>query len=353
MNYRFRKTIVKSKRHIEKFWNQNSGDWHWLSEQPIPIASLNRSLWKAAVPSFQFYFLLGLSAVISVLGLLAGSAATIIGAMIIAPLIGPITGIAYSMVMANRRLLRRSCFTLLTGVLMTVLISMAIAYLIQLRTLSSEIIARVNPTLIDLGVAVAAGAAGAFARSRRSIADALPGVAIAVALVPPLSVIGIGLANRDLNIASGATLLFFTNLIGIIFSGGVVLLFQRYGSIERARSGLAISIVALSLLGLPLGFSLNNLLIKANVRRAVVTLIRNQTLTFSDTDIRSVRVQPQGEALFVQLEVATGLDSISERQVQLVRDFLEQKLEVPIHLNVQVIPVRVFQAPATSGGSTP
>lgn len=351
MDYRFRKQIVKCKRQLVQFWNQNSGDWHWLAEKPVPIASLNRSLWKTSVPSFQFYFLLGLSAVISTLGLLAGSAATIIGAMIIAPLIGPITGIAYSMVMANRRLLRRSFFTLLTGVLMTLFISIAIAYLVGLRTLNSEIMARVNPTLMDLGVALAAGAAGTFARSRRSIADALPGVAIAVALVPPLSVIGIGLANNELRVATGAAVLFLTNLTGIIFSGGLILLFQRYGSLERARSGLAISIVTLAFLGLPLGLSLNNLLLRENVRRTVSELIRNQTLTFSQTDIRAVRVQPQGNNLFVELEVATPWDSISEHQVDLVRDFLEQKLEASVDLNVQVIPVNVFRSPASPGKS--
>lgn len=336
------------KRNLTQFWNKNGGDWHWIIEKPVPIASLNRSLWKASVPSFRFYFLLALSGVISTLGLLAGSAATIIGAMIIAPLIGPITAIAYSMVIANRRLLRRSSLTLLTGTLMTIVTSMIIAYLIGLRNLNPEITARINPTLMDLGVALAAGAAGAFARSRRSIADALPGVAIAVALVPPLSVIGIGLANSEMKVATGASLLFLTNLTGIIFSGGLVLLCQSYGSLERARSGLAFSVLALSLLGVPLGFSLDNLLVEENVRRSVVELISRRTLTFSSTDIRYVRVRPQGEKLLVELEVAAKENSISERQVNLVRDFLSAELKKPVNLNVKVIPVTMFDAPAAS-----
>ncbi|MGQ4648319.1 TIGR00341 family protein [Lyngbya aestuarii] len=348
MFYSLHKKILASKQRLAQFWNKNSGDWHWLTENPVPIASLNRSLWKASVPSFRFYFLLALSGVISTLGLLAGSAATIIGAMIIAPLIGPITGIAYSMVVANRRLLRRSSLTLFTGVLMTIATSIAIASLIDLRTLNPEITARVNPTLMDLGVAIAAGAAGAFARSRRSIADALPGVAIAVALVPPLSVIGIGIASLDLKVTTGASILFLTNLIGIIFSGGLVLLCQRYGSLERARSGLAVSVLALSLLGLPLGLSLNNLLVEENVRRSVAYLISRRTLTFSNTDIRVVRVQPQEKGVFIDLEVAAESDSISERQVELVQDFLSAQLKKPVKLSVKVIPVRIFQTPSIS-----
>jgi uncharacterized hydrophobic protein (TIGR00271 family) len=343
----FQKKISQSQQQLAQFWNRDRADWHWLAEKPVPIASLNRNLWRSSVPSFNFYILLALSGAISTLGLLAGSAATIIGAMIIAPLMGPMIGIAYAMVMANRRLLRRSSFTLLTGILMTIGTSMIISYLIGLRTLNSEITARVHPTLMDLGVALAAGAAGSFAKSRRGIADALPGVAIAVALVPPLSVIGIGLAFGEQTVTTGASLLFLTNLISIIFSGGLVFLCQRYGSIERARQGLIASILALSVLGLPLAFSLRNLLIKENVRRHVVMLINRQTVTFSDKDIRSVRVYPQGNGLFVELEVAAPWNSVSEQQVKLVRDFLEHKLEKPVNLNVQVIPISVFEAQAS------
>ncbi|MEC4984980.1 MAG: TIGR00341 family protein [Oscillatoria sp. PMC 1068.18] len=344
--FNFLKKALIPIRKISDFWHSESGDWHWIVEKPRPIASLNRDLWKASVPAFSFYFLLALSSVISTLGLLAGSAATIIGAMIIAPLMGPIIGMAYSMVVANRRLLRRSSLTLFTGVVMTIVVSMAIAYLIGLRTLSEEILARVNPTLIDLGVAMAAGAAGAFAKCRRSIGDALPGVAIAVALVPPLSVIGIGLAIGSQSVTGGATLLFLTNLISIIFTGGLVFLFHRYGSLERAKKGLLVSVIAITVLGLPLGFSLKNLLIKENVRRSISVLIRRQTLTFSDKDIRTIQVVPQKDELFVEIEVAAASNAISERQVKLVRDFLEKELERPVNLQVKVIPVNYFEAPA-------
>lgn len=343
----FHKGILWSQKRFAAFWERDRAEWRWLAEKPVPIASLNRNLWRASVPSLNFYVLLALSGAISTLGLLAGSTATIIGAMIVAPLMGPIIGIAYAMVLANRRLLRRSSFTLFTGILITIAVAVALAKLIGLRTLNPEIMARVNPTLIDLGVAIAAGAAGSFAKSRAGIADALPGVAIAVALVPPLSVIGIGVALGSQNVTMGAMLLFLTNLIGIIFSGAVVFLCQRYGNIQRARHGLVVSIVALSLLGLPLGFSLRNLLVKENVRRTVVELISRQTLTFSETNVRSVRVRPQEDGLFVELEVAAPWDSISQHQIMLVRDFLEQKLEKPVSLNVQVIPTSVFEATAS------
>lgn len=330
---------------LVEFWNLHSGDWHWLIEKPRPVASLNRSLWRASVPSFSFYSLLALSSIISTLGLLANSVATIIGAMIIAPLMGPIIAMAYAMVVANRRLLRRSSQTLLTGVLLTILSSLLTAYLVGLTTVNSEIMARTNPSLIDLGVAMAAGAAGAFANSRRRIADALPGVAISVALVPPLSVVGIGLSLGRERLFMGASLLFLTNLTAIVFIGGLVFLWLSYGNLQKAQRGLCVSALILFLLSLPLGFSLRNILLREQVSRSVGMLIFRQTVTFSNTDIRTLRVEPNGDSLDIELEVAAGLDSISPYQINLVREFLEKELDKSVDLEVRVIPVNIFESP--------
>lgn len=343
-SWSLKKKIVIARQKLSQLWNRESGDWHWIAEKPVPIASLNRSLWRISVPSLNFFILLALSGIISTLGLLADSPATIIGAMIIAPMMGPILGIAYAMVVANRRLLKRSGFTLFAGVLMTVVLSVAITHAIGLKTLTEEINARVYPTLIDLGVAVSAGAAGAFAKSRKGVADALAGVAISVALVPPLSVIGIGIALGDDNVTYGSSLLFLTNLAGMIFSGGLVFLFSRYGSLAKATRGLLISLFALSILGLPLAYQMRNLLIRANVRRSVAVLITRRTLTFSDKDLRSVTVRQVKERLFVELEVATPLESVSENQVRLVREFLANELGQPIDLQVRLIPIQTLEA---------
>lgn len=334
-------------QQLKRFWNSNSGQWVWLTEKPVPLASLNRSLWRGAVPSVNFYILLFLSGVIATLGLLANSAATIIGAMIVAPLMGPIIAIAFAMVAGNRRLLKRASLTLLTGIALTIITSIVICQGVGLTALNSEIMGRVRPTLIDLGVALAAGAAGAYAKSRRSIADTLPGVAIAVALVPPLSVVGLGLSLGSKSVSGGAFLLFITNLIGIIFSGGIVFLWQRYGSLRRAKRGLALSVAMLVILGLPLGFSLQNLLVKEQVRRSVERLIRRKTITFSTSDISAVEVQQQGNLLLVRLEVAAPLGSITGKQVSLVKEFIEKELERPIQLKVRVIPINEFESPAT------
>lgn len=169
--------LVTTRKRVRAAWKSNSGDWRWLAEKPVSIASLNRLLWQESVPSLSFFVMLTLSGIIATLGLLAGSTATVIGAMIIAPLMGPIIGIAYAIALANRRLMKRAGITLAVGILVTVGSAIVTAYLLGLQTITDEIGQRTEPTLIDLFVAMAAGAAGAFAKARRRIADAFPGVA--------------------------------------------------------------------------------------------------------------------------------------------------------------------------------
>ncbi len=336
---------INRQLNLKKFWEQDNGNWHWLKEKPTPIVSLNRSIWRLSVPSFSFHFMLGLSTIIATLGLLANSAAVIIGAMIVAPLMGPIVGMAYSTAMGNRRLLRRSSFTVLKGILLTIGVAWIVTSIIGLETRDAEIMSRIKPTLIDFGIAMAAGAAGAFANTRRSISSAMPGVAIAVALVPPLSVVGIGLAQGEAEIALGALLLFVTNLICIIFFGSLVFLFQSYGNLERAKKGLAMSTAVMFLLGIPLTLSMRELIITTNVRQRVEDFIIYETNTFANTDINSIVVTPRQGYLQVAIEAAAPLDSISQKQIEQVQSALAQLIGTEIYLDVAVIPMRRLTAP--------
>ena len=199
---------------------------------------------------------------------------------------------------------------------------------------------RVKPTLIDFGIAMAAGAAGAFANTRRSISSALPGVAIAVALVPPLSVVGIGLAQGESEIAFGASLLFSTNLICIIFFGSLVFLFQSYGNLERAKTGLVMSTLVMFLLGIPLTFSMRELIVKKNVRHQIENFIIHETEVFANKDIRSIVVIPRKDDLRVDIEVAAPLNSISQNQIDRVKNNLFQLIGEPIYLDVEIVPTK-------------
>ncbi len=308
----------------------------------MPVASISRLLWRESVPSLSYGVMLILSGMISTLGLMAGSAATVIGAMIIAPLMGPIIGMAYAITMANRRLLKRAGLTLGVSVVLLVISSAAICWVTGLQGLNDEIVARTEPTLIDLGVALAAGAAGAFAKSRKQVADAFPGVAISVALVPPISVIGIGIAQANPTVIVGSTLLFATNLTGILLSGMLIFIWQRYGSWRRAQGGILASAAIMAVLGIPLGFSLRHLLIQSNTRQQVRELVRQGFAGFESGVVEITAVVERQGILWVEVAIAAPLESVGEQALEDAQQRLSQELGRSVALKVQLIPVRRF-----------
>ena len=175
----------------------------------------------------DFIVMLTLSTAIASFGLMQGSTAVVIGAMLVAPLMTPIIGAGLALVQGNTRLYRESMKAVLFGVLAGLLISVMIGLLTRALELTPEVMSRSQPTLLDLAVALLSGMAVAYALARPSLAGAIAGVAIATALVPPLSVVGIGLAHADLRTAFGAAVLFLTNIVAIIL--GAALVFRVLG----------------------------------------------------------------------------------------------------------------------------
>lgn len=174
-----------------------------------------------------FWVLLVLSAVIATAGVISDSTATVIGAMIVAPLMTPILGTALALVLAERRPLVGSIGLVLAGAVLVV----TVGFLIGLTHVgdvtaatNSQVAGRVSPRLIDLVAALATGAVGAFALVRSDISDTIPGVAIAISLVPPLAVVGLTLESGAPDEAMGALLLFATNVAAIVATGTLVLL---------------------------------------------------------------------------------------------------------------------------------
>lgn len=174
----------------------------------------------------RFFVLLTLATIIATAGIIGDSTATVIGAMIIAPLMTPIMATAAALVMADLPRAFDRLTLVLAGVVTVIFLSWLFGQLSPSFisfTENSQIVSRVSPRLLDLVAALASGAAGAFCMSRDDIADSLPGVAIAISLVPPLCVVGLSLSHGELEAALGAFLLFVTNFLAILLAGGFVL----------------------------------------------------------------------------------------------------------------------------------
>jgi len=173
-----------------------------------------------STPRPSFFFLVILSVLMATFGLLINNASVVIGSMLIAPILSPVLSLALGVVMADSMIISRSFYTLLKSVLFGVGLA-ALATWIFGATAdfnNPEIASRVEPSVTYLAIAVVAGLATAYARVKPDLNETLPGTAIAVALVPPLAVTGIGIATFNWAVTTGSLLLFVLNAIGIIFA---------------------------------------------------------------------------------------------------------------------------------------
>jgi len=214
----------------------------------------------------NFFVLLLLATVIATYGLISASTATIIGAMIVAPLMGPIMAATAAVVMGSAERALRSLALVVVGVLCVILLSTLLALIVPNVTISfdqnAELASRISPGLVALLTALASGAAGAYITSREEIADSMGGVAIAISLVPPLCVVGIAITKAEWVAAGGALLLFVTNFLAILLAGGITFLLGGLGRIAvtddhvRVRRNAFILIAGATILvAIPLSFT--------------------------------------------------------------------------------------------------
>ncbi len=233
-------------------------------------AQVYKGVRRGVRPTTDFWMMIALASALASLGLLLNSPAIIIGAMLVAPLMTAILGMGLSIVVGDPKFFWRALTTTIGGAALAVFVGFLVTLAVPGSVVTPEVLARTTPTLLDLAVALAAGSAAAYAMCRRDVSAALAGVAIAAALAPPLTVIGIGLALQEFRVAGGATLLFVTNIIGIVAAGGIFFLWLGFhpqpGDLDRAvvlRRGFWSVGVLLLLLSIPLG-----LLTATSTRRA-------------------------------------------------------------------------------------
>ncbi len=240
--------------------------------------SVYSSILQAGGMDPEYLSMLGLSALIALFGLLQNSAAVIIGAMLISPLMNAILSAALALLLGDGNLGRRSAFVLVVSVAVAIGITWLVTWMTPLREATPEILARTNPNLLDLFIAFLSGLAGTLAlRSSSATLTIIPGVAIAVAVIPPLAVVGYGLSTHQGRIAGGAFLLFVTNLVAIIISAAVVFRLMGFRPHEEAEKGrlsllyrMAISAAVLLVLSVPLFQTLRKAVTQVGLRSNIV-----------------------------------------------------------------------------------
>jgi uncharacterized hydrophobic protein (TIGR00271 family) len=277
--------------------------------------------------------------------------AVIIGAMIIAPLMDPILGLAFFSQIREWRQMLLSGLAVASGVALAVGVSALLTLPVTLLSITDEVMGRTQPSLLDLGVALATGFVAGYARIRSRIGGSLYGVAISISLVPPLCTVGIGLANESLDIASGAALLFLTNLVSILFSGSLAFLLLDPGHYRRSLKSLLVPTLFLLVLAIPLSISFLALQTKRVLEAELSELLRYQTYTFRRLSITEIKMDLYRKPAWVKVTVQGAPESITPKQVQLVEAALSRKAEIPIQLTVDLVPTQRFPEPASPAES--
>jgi uncharacterized hydrophobic protein (TIGR00271 family) len=285
------------------------------------------------------------SCAIATFGLLENSPAVVIGAMIIAPIMPVIQAAAYGALEGSAPIFWRGAATLALGVLASVALSASLAKVVGLSELGSEILSRTRPNLLDLGIALAAGAIGGFARVRSSIANTLAGTAIAVALMPPLCVAGIGIAVARWQISLGAMFLFATNLLGITLASMIVLLLGGYAR-RRARSALGWTVALTMSIVVPLAVSLRTLVREAALENALHEALTTRTVTFRQATLVSSRFDWLLDPPEVTLLVRSNA-MLSSHQVALLEVFARRVTGQRFKLVIDVSQIKSVTAEAS------
>ena len=351
-------------------------DQQSLLEEEDRLDALHRSYDGEARLNESFIVLTIGASLIATLGVLANNAAVVIGAMVVAPWILPLRVTVFAVLSGQARLVSRSLITLAAGAGITLFLSMGLGLiarsqgLLLAEALPEQVTARLEPNILDLGIALAAGAVATYAKVNPGAVSSMAGTAIAVALVPPVCVMGVMLAAQDLSGAQGAALLYAANLLGILIGGISVLAIREPYFREKLRRRRRSRLPVLLALGLAVLvgqklyeryerhlFKLKQEAAKEQIESDIRYYLKNETLTFGanealelekiDFDWPNYWEQNRAPTLQVVVRV-TDPTTPSYKQVQEIQDNINSKLSwqfqgLELQMQVQRINVSVVQ----------
>ncbi len=291
----------------------------------------------------DFLTLTALSTAIAALGLLLNSAAVIIGAMLVAPFMAPLIALGLAVVHGDARFMRVAATAVVRGTLVAYPIGILLGVLVPQVNLGDEVLARTEPSGLDLLVALLSGAAGAYAYARRDLSAALPGVAIAAALVPPLAASAIALGSGEMEEAAGAALLYALNVTAISAAAAVVFMWfgfrpesQRLGRMRAFFGGFAMIVVLVVAMLAAVIFLGNRDRVSAQLERAVTTTVEDWLPEGDELD--QIDVDEAGAQVHIRIRVESATLRTAEDVGELAV-LLAERVDRPVDVDLVVIPV--------------
>lgn len=328
------------------------------NNQEIDYAQVRVNIEANALPSKMYFLMNALSAIIASYGLVANSVAVVIGAMLVAMMLGPITGVALAIIDYRMPLLRKSLFTVAAGGALVVSIGFIVGLMHYGQPLTNEILSRTQPTSMDLMIALAGGTAGAYAMISPHLSVAVVGVAVATALVPPLAASGILFANGEMSLGFGALLLAVTNIIAIQFTNAMVLWFTGFRRLvdDDYKSSAsftffrrnAVTLTMLIGLGIYLSFNLNSIAkqqkFETNVKAAINDHFIDKGNVLTNTQFEK---KPDYQIIRAVVRGETDPSPYDVQQIEaaIMKDIHENfPKHQPVKLQLRYLPVQVIES---------
>jgi uncharacterized hydrophobic protein (TIGR00271 family) len=322
----------------------------WLAEKATSIdkKSVIKDIYHEVEISGGYFMILTIANLIALIGLIMNSAPVIIGAMLISPLMGPIlsTGFAFatgSMVVGKKAIKKIS-----VSLFVTIIIAAIATYISPLKDITPEIIARTRPNLYDLFIAFFSGIVGATAIcTKKNYVTIISGVAIATAVIPPLSVTGFGFGIGSFQIASGGFLLFFTNFVAIIIATFAVFYFyglrpgvEEAASAQSMKKKLLFLGLLLLFISIPLIYTLHSSIKQVRMRKNIQTLLKREfnregstrLVTFSSRESKDRKIQI--------LTTVNTTSYLKQAEISAIEKRIQDSLKSDIVLNLEQIKVQ-------------
>ncbi len=295
---------------------------------------------EKAKPNLDFVLLTIFSAIIIAFGVIIDNAAVVIGGMIVAPLFWPILLLSWSIIKGRVKKIRQALITLVKATALIFVVSFVIGVFSPDIGESRELILRTNPTLFELFIALAAGFIGAFSVSHPKLSATLAGVVAAVALVPPLAVMGILFAQGNFVLAGGAALLYLTNMIAITLASVILFLFvgikfpQRETSKNVAVSNITWFVIFLLIIAIPLTVVMKGIIEENEERGLIKEVIEQYTI---NTKLTNLTIDDTGSYVGVEVTLQSPYE-LTSSHVNRLTDILVERLGTPVQLTMKVVP---------------
>ncbi len=317
-----------------------------LSAQVRTVSEIYRDVYENRQFNATYFLMMVMSCLIALLGLLENSAAVIIGAMLISPLMGPILSCGLALTAADWVLGKKALRNLSLSILETILIAALATWLSPLKAATPEILARTNPNLMDLLIALFSGLAGTLALcSKQGGLTIIPGVAIAVAVMPPLATVGYGVSTGQWNIARGAFLLFFTNLMAIVISADAVFLLIGFRPQRQPHPGghqlifryrIVFAWLVLAVLSIPLIRTLVQAAQQTALHRDIAISLKAQLNRKGRSQLDGFSFQKNDNTITVDATVRTA-QYIERKEVEAIQTALAKSIGHPADLQLEQV----------------